>query len=66
MILYHPDPDREVSGTISFRRNMMTGIARTPDSDQKDDLDNTVIISAEHLTKVFGGKYTVRAVDDIS
>nr|WP_319539527.1 hypothetical protein [uncultured Methanospirillum sp.] len=44
---------------------MMTGTVRTPGSDQKDDLDNTVIISAEHLTKVFGGKRAVRAVEDI-
>ena len=44
----------------------MAGTVRTPDSDLKDDLENTVIISAEHLTKVFGGKNTVRAVDDIS
>ncbi|HWQ64112.1 MAG TPA: ATP-binding cassette domain-containing protein [Methanospirillum sp.] len=44
----------------------MTGTARIPGSNHTHDQEETMIIRIEHLSKIFGGKREVRAVDDVS
>jgi ABC-2 type transport system ATP-binding protein len=44
----------------------VTGTARIPGLNHTHDQEETMIIRIEHLSKIFGGKREVRAVDDVS